>query len=105
MNLSVEEINKFKSLMKETREFEINQKLKNMHAETATKDDNSALRKQRALEILYSNNDVDLVEDNNTNGSINFNILSRNLKQLEELRRAGLINDQEYQQLKKSIIK
>ena len=41
---------------------------------------------------------------NNKNNSLDFNYLTNNLKKLEELRKTGLINDQEYQSLKKSIL-
>ena len=44
------------------------------------------------------------IGNNNVELSVNFEELAVNLMQLEELRKAGLINDQEYQTLKKRCI-
>jgi len=110
MNMSAEEIKKFKDLMKETKEYEINKKMQNINKnkENELKNDkNDYLNREKALDILYSKtNDLEQLKEKNDkqNKSLDFNYLSVNLKKLEELRKSGLINDQEYQTLKQSII-
>ena len=107
MNMSAEEIRKFKELIKETKEFEINKKIQNLSNNFQNNNDSlENLDKQKALEILYSKTNGLETEttEKKTNG-LDFNYLSTNLKKLEELRKSGLINDQEYQQLKLTLIK
>jgi len=100
MNMTAEEINKFKELFKETKEPEINRQEKQLMKE-------ECLNKEKALKILYEK-ELEIKENDKmseSKGKLDFNNLAVNLKKLEELRKTGLINDQEYQELKHSIIK
>lgn len=105
MNLNAEEIKKFRDLIKETKEYEINKiksEIEKEHESDKT-EKNINLEKKKALDILYSNKEPQQTQKQGED--IDFVVLTRNLKQLEELRKSGLINDQEYQALKKSMIK
>ena len=63
--------------------------------------------KELALKILYG--EAEKQEDCGQNqekiNQLDFNFITNNLKKIEELRKSGLINDQEYQQLKQTILK
>jgi len=109
MNMSAEEIRRFKEFFKETKESEINKKAeelsKNRENQKTSEEDLS--EKEKALKILYSGAEKNDKSENKEKikDSLDFCSLSRNLKQLEDLRKSGLINDQEYQQLKLTLIK
>ena len=106
MNLSANEINKFKELMKETTEYEINKKVNEMNVQKNFSEHETKSDKEKALDILYSkSSDLEKEPNEKKTNSLDFNYLSANLKKLEELRKSGLINDQEYQQLKLTLIK
>ena len=110
MNMSAEDIKKFKEFFKETKESEINKKLNEeqlvLNGEIKGETQNN---KQRALNILYEKkcnfDNNELKNQPKSENSLDFNYLSVNLKKLEELRKTGLINDQEYQELKRTLIK
>lgn len=114
MNMSAEEIYKFKEFIKETKESEVNKKTQNQECDDEklqNSKDLLCLDRKKALEILYEkNNDFRECEEEIKNKhskkeGLDFNYLTVNLKKLEELRKSGLINDQEYQELKSSLLK
>lgn len=109
MNMSAEEIRKFRELVKETKESEMNKKMLNLIKTNETQVENNKqeqTNKDKAMNILFSKDNQNSSNNiSNSDNQIDFVTLSRNLKQLEELRKGGLINDQEYQVLKKSMIK
>ena len=105
MNMSAEEIRKFKELIKETKESEFNKKIKEINGKNdEIKEENEISSKEKALNVLYSKNENLENERKDKVTTVDFSSLSINLKKLEELRKSGLINDQEYQQLKHSLI-
>ncbi len=108
MNMSAEEIRKFREFYKETKDAEINRRVEELSKklENNKTDEDKLTDKEKALKILYSeaeNKEHDETKEK-VKDTLDFCSLSKNLKQLEDLRKSGLINDQEYQELKRSLL-